>query len=79
MKKSILQESDKGIVFRIEKIPSTMFNFYILKGRRYKDSTHSYKICVELASNSSKSWTLDTIRGHKSDAVKRLEEIVRNS
>ena len=79
MKKTILQESDSGIVYRIDKIPSSMFNFYILKKRRFKDKTHQYNICVELASDSSKCWTLDVIRGHKSDAVNRLEEIIRNS
>lgn len=79
MKKSVLQESDKGVIFRFDKIPNTMFNFYILKTREFKDHTHSYKICVELASNPAKYWVLDTIRGRKSDAVKRLEEIIRNS
>lgn len=79
MKKTILQESDSGIIYRVEKIPNTMFNFYILKKRRFKDRTHQYNICVELAANPSKYWVLDTIRGHKSDAIKRLDEIIKNS
>lgn len=79
MKKTILQESDNGIIYRFDKIPNSMFNFYILKGRRFADRTHSYKICVELAANTNKYMVLDIIRGHKSDAVKRLEEIIRNS
>lgn len=79
MKKTILQESDSGIIYRVEKIPNTMFNFYILKKRRFKDRTHQYNICVELATNPSKYWVLDTIRGHKSDAIKRLDEIIKNS
>lgn len=77
MKKTILQESDMGVIFRLNTIPSEMFDFYILKGRKFKDKTHSYKICVALSDDNKKSWTLDTIRGHKTDAVKRLEEIVR--
>lgn len=79
MKKEVLQESDKGAIYRFSKIPNTMFNFYILKTRRFKDKTHSYAICVELAADTSKHWVLDRIRGHKADAVKRLEEIIRNS
>lgn len=79
MKKTVIRESTDGVVYRIEKIPSSMFNFYILKKRRFKDGTHQYNICVELASNNAKYWILDTIRGHKADAVKRLEDIIRNS
>lgn len=77
MKKTVIQESDTGTVFRYDKISSALFNFYILKTQRFKDHTHKYKICVELASNPKKFWVLDTIRGHKADAVKRLDAIVR--
>ena len=79
MKKTVLQESDAGIIYRVEKIPNTMFNFYILKKRKFKDRTHQYNICVELAADTSKYWVLATIRGHKSDAIKRLDEIIKNS
>lgn len=80
MKKTVLQESDAGIIYRVDKIPNTMFNFYILKKRRYKDGTHQYNICVELAADYiNKYWILDTIRGKKSDAIKRLDEIIKNS
>ena len=80
MKKTVLQESDNGIIFRFDKIPNTMFNFYILKKKTYKDKTHLYALCVELASAPGQKYmTLDTIRGHKTDAIKKLEEIIRNS
>ena len=79
MKKTILQESDQGIIYRIDKIPSSMFDFYILKGRRFKDKTHSYKICVGLSSNPDKCWILAKIRGHKTDAVRALENIIQNN
>lgn len=79
MKKTILQESEQGVIYRLDKIPNTMFNFYILKGRKFKDGTHTYKICVELAANIDKHFVLDTIRGHRSDAVKRLDEIITES
>ena len=79
MKKTVLQESDKGAIYRLNKIPNTMFNFYILKTRRFKDKTHQYAICVELAADPNKHWVLDRIRGHKADALRRLDEIVRNS
>jgi len=77
--KTILCESDNGVIYRVEKIPNTMFNFYILKRRRFKDGTHQYNICVELAGDTTKYWVLDSIRGHESDAVKRLDEIIKNS
>lgn len=80
MKKTILQESEVGVIFRLDKIPNTMFNFYILKGKEFKDKTHQYKICVELAAKAGQNyWVLDTIRGHKADAIKRLDEIVKSS
>ena len=79
MNKEILRESDAGIVYHINKIPASMFNFYILKKRTFKDHTHKYLIGVELAANPNKYFIIDSIRGHKSDAVKRLEEIIRNS
>ena len=80
MKKTVLQESDNGIIFRFDKIPKTMFNFYILKKKTYKDKTHLYDICVELASCPTQKYiVIDKIRGHKSDAIKKLEEIIKNS
>ena len=77
MKKILIQESDTGMIFRFEKLPSNLFEFYILKTKRFKDRTHSYKICVGLAGDTKKCWTLKTIRGHKSDAIKALETIIR--
>lgn len=77
MKKTIIQESDEGVVYCFDKIPNTLFRFYILKRRKFKDGTHLWDIGVELTTDISKCMKLDDIRGHKADAVKRLEEIVK--
>lgn len=79
MRKTVLQENENGAMYRLDKIPNTMFNFYILKGRSYKDGTSSYKICVELNADHNKHFTIDTIRGTKNAAVNRLDEIIRHS
>lgn len=80
MNKEILRESNAGIIYRINKVPASMFNFYILKKQDFKDHTHKYAIGVELAANPGKKYfVIETIRGHKSDAIKRLETIIRNS
>lgn len=79
MGKILLQESDHGVIYRYDKISNTMFNFYILKRRTYKDGTHQFNICVELAADTNKYFVIESIRGKKSDAVKRLDEIIKNS
>ena len=77
MNKTVLQESDSGIIYRFDKIHSNLFEFYIEKTQCYKDKTHKYNIGVTLTANPKKSWVLKTIRGHKADAVKTLERIIR--
>lgn len=78
MKKILIQESDEGIIYRYDKIPSPMFEFIILKGQRYKDRTHKYTLYVNFQSAPmSKAWKLAVIRGHKTDAIRKLDEIIR--
>lgn len=77
MKKTIIQESNEGVIYRFDKIPNTLLNFYILKRRKFKDGTHLWDIGAELTVDTKKCMKLDSIRGHKADAVKRLEEIVK--
>ena len=78
MQKTVLQESDEGIVFRIKNIPSGMFEFYILKKRTFKDKTHLYNIYVGLHGNSRRSILLGKIRGKRADAIKKMEQIIHN-
>ena len=78
MKKTILVESPKGVVLRVEKIPSSMFEFFILQKREFKDGTKSYAIGVSPTANTNKGFTFKTIRGHRSDAIKELDNIIRS-
>lgn len=68
--------NDNGDIFTVLNIPNTLFNFYILKRKAYKDGTNQWNICCELANNHSKYMTLDIIRGTREDAYKRLKEIL---
>jgi hypothetical protein len=79
MKKIKLAESDNGVIFRIDKIPNTMFNFCIIKRREFKDGTCRWSICTGLAADTKKYMVIDTMRGTKTDATKRLEEIIKES
>lgn len=77
MKKTVIVESDNGSIFRAEKIPNTLFNFYILKRKReFKDGTSTWQICVEYAANKNRYMVLDTIRGKRKDAEHRLDQIL---
>ena len=79
MKKTKLNENDCGVIYRFDKIPNSMFNFYIIKRRTFKDGTHSWNLCVEYASNPSKFMVLQSgFRGKRADAIKRLEELIKN-
>lgn len=77
MQKTLLRESPNGMVFKIDKIPSGMFEFFIVKRREFKDGTKSYDIGVSPTDDDSKGFTFDRIRGHRSDAIKRLDQILK--
>lgn len=80
MQKTILQESEQGVIYRYNKVPNDMFNFYILKKQTFKDGTHKWHLCVELAAaQGDKYIVIDSIRGKKGDAIKRLDELIKNS
>jgi hypothetical protein len=77
VKKTIIRESPKGAIFRVDKIPNTLFNFFILKSdREFKDGTATWKICVEYPPKVDKPIVLDVIRGKRRDAERRLDEIL---
>lgn len=78
IKKTVIAQNENGVIFRLDKIPNTMFNFYVLQKKQYKDGTFLYHICVEVE-KSRDYLILDRIRGTEADAVTRLEEIVENS
>lgn len=77
MAKTLLRESSNGMVFKVDKIPSNMFEFFILEKKEFKDGTKRYAIGVSPTANDSKGFVFDTIRGHKRDALKRLDEIIK--
>ena len=71
-----IHTNDYGDIFKVLNIPNTLFNFYILKRKVYKDGTNQWNICCELANDNSKYIILDIIRGTREDAYKRLKEIL---
>lgn len=78
MKKTILTENPKGTIFRVEKIPNSMFEFFILQKREFKDGTKSYAIGVSPTADTTKGFTFTTIRGHRSDAIEELDKIIKS-
>ena len=77
MQKTLLREISNGIVYKIDKIPSGLFEFFILQKREFKDGTKSYDIGVSPSTDTSKGFTLSNIRGHRSDAIKELDRILK--
>ena len=77
MAKTLLRESANGMVFKIDKIPNNMFEFFVLEKKAFEDGTKRYVIGVSPTADDSKGFVFDTIRGHKQDALKRLDEIVK--
>ena len=71
-----VHENSEGAIFAPFAINSLLFNVYVLRKRNFKDGTSRWAIGIELKSDSSKYMILDTIRGTREDAVKRLEEII---
>ena len=78
MKRTLLRESANGMVYKVDKIPSGMFEFFIVEKREFKDGTKSYDIGVSPTDDDSKGFTFKRIRGHKSDAIKELDKILKS-
>lgn len=74
----ILHTNDYGQIFRVNKIPNTMFNFYVLSRQEYKDGTHRWNLCVEHETTRNYI-VLDSMRGTKEEAVAALLAIIGQS
>lgn len=89
MTRIALIENENGTIFRYQKIPHNMFNFYILHKRNYKNGTSLWHLGVEVAkapagksspacvNTSSNYIKLDSCKGTKEQAKQRLEAIIR--
>lgn len=77
MKRTIIQESDNGLLLCYDKLPSNILRFSIVKERTFKDNTCKYKISAYMPGLNNKMITIKRIRGKKSDAIKALETFLR--
>lgn len=89
MNSTVLLENDQGIIYRYNKIPNNLLNFYMLKKRAYKNGNDLWHLCIEVATPpSSKKGPdccdtthnyikLESFRGTKSQAKARLDEIIK--
>lgn len=76
LRKRILVNNSNGIIYRVKKVPSNMFEFFIHKRKEYKDGTASYCIGVSPAWDTDKSFVIDTVRGTLNDAKKVLDNFL---
>lgn len=85
----ILVDNENGTSFRYSKVPSAMFNFYVLHKKDYKDGTSLWHLCVEIAkapagksspdcvNTTSNYIKLESFRGTKEQAKTKLDNIVK--
>lgn len=76
MIKNIIYDNEFGCVFNIDHIPNSMFNFYVVKKRAYKDGSFQWNLCVENSLDNNKYFVLDRVRGSKQYAISCLEKII---
>lgn len=74
-----LRENEYGAVFHSDSVPNSLFNFYVLRRRLFVDGTARWNICCELKNNNARFLVIDTIKGTKEDAIRKLEDILSNS
>ena len=89
MAKTVLVENDNGVIYRYNKVPNNMFNFYLLKKQAYKNGNCLWHLCVEIANpptgktapecvnTNSNFIKLQSFRGTKFEAAKQLDNIIR--
>ena len=89
MNKNVLTDNENGTIIRYDKIPHSMFNFYALHRRNYKNGTALWHLCVEIAAapagknspdcigKESNYIKMESFRGTKEQAIKRLDTIVK--
>ncbi len=74
--KYVVLKNIKGDLYGVNPIPNELYNFYLLKRQQYRDGSNRWDICMELASNSRKCWTLGSVKGFREDAERSLEKIL---
>ena len=74
-----IRENDHGAVFHSDTVPNSLFNFYVLRRRLFSDGTARWNICCELSTHDARFLVIDTIKGTKEDAIRKLEDILSNS
>jgi len=89
MARTVLTENDNGVIYRYNKVPSNMFNFYLLRRRAYKNGKSLWHLCVEVAAppagknapeciNTESNYIkLQSFRGTKTEAAKQLDNIIK--
>ncbi len=75
--KTELIHNDSGYLYRIQNIPSKMFEFFIHKRRTFKDGTCNWAIGVSPAADTSKGYTFEYFKGTEEEAKQRLDEIIK--
>ena len=75
--KTVLADTECGVVYELEEIPSKMFEFFIRKQREFKDGTCNWAIGVSPTVDTSKGFTFEHYRGTKEQAINRFNEIVK--
>ena len=76
MIKKIVADNDCGQIFIAGNIPNTMFNFYVLKRKVYKNGSSLWNLCVEYNKNKKKYMVLDSVKGSKEYAIAYLENLI---
>lgn len=86
---AILTNNENGAILRYEKIPHSMFNFYALRKRTYKNGKSLWALCVEVSKapagrkspacvdKDNNYIRLESFTGTKDEAMKRIDEIIK--
>ena len=80
-KKELLTEvpnrrNENGVVFFPEIINPRLFYAYLLKGRRFKDGTYNWKVCLSCRENENNYMVLGIVCGTEEEAKQELERVM---
>ncbi len=73
--KYLLYSNEHGKMYHVDRIPSKLVEFYILKKRSFKDGTSNWEIGLTNDYNN-KDFSLTTIRGTLEDAEREFDELL---
>ena len=76
MAMTTIADTPRGAIYEYSKIPSNMFQFFILEKRTYKNGDKQYAIGLYLTTNPEQSIIFKEIRGTKKDAIFQLERFI---